>query len=270
MSGAIGMYKLMSGIERSRRELHEHEIFRSINDLESVRVFMEHHVFAVWDFMSLVKQLQRQLTCVDVPWHAVGDTTARRLINEIVMHEESDDLGAYGYTSHFELYVRAMKDAGARCDSIDRFVEGIRCGESVETALSLARAPRAAAAFVINTFKLIRTNEPHIVAAAFTFGREEPIPNMFRKLLTSFGDGQKTEHLGLLNLYLNRHIGIDESDHAPMAIRMLAGVCDDNLSKWDEARQAAVSALESRLALWSGVVADVALVRAGVRRSHAA
>jgi hypothetical protein len=261
MNGALGMYDLLTATEPARRQLREHELFRSLDDIATVRLFMAHHVFAVWDFMALLKQLQRHLTCLDVPWRPHGEPNARRLINEIVMEEESDDFGELGYLSHFELYRMAMAQAGADCAVVDNFVQLVCRGETLEDALAAAAVPPAARAFVANTFSLVRSGQPHVVAAAFTFGREEPIPDMFRNLLVML-DGEPGARVTLFRRYLDRHIEIDEAEHAPMAIRMLAGLCGEDPGKWEEARQAAASALAARLALWSAIRAEVAALRA--------
>jgi hypothetical protein len=89
-----------------------HPVYREINSLAALRLFMEHHVFAVWDFMSLLKTLQVRLCCVGVPWLPAADPQATRFINEIVLAEESDEDGQGGYLSHFGLYLRSMTRCG--------------------------------------------------------------------------------------------------------------------------------------------------------------
>jgi hypothetical protein len=106
--------ELKSALAADRAALVEHSLYARLTGLRDVRVFMEHHVFAVWDFMSLLKSLQREVTCVGVPWVPRGDPTVRRLVNEIVLAEESDDGVRETYTSHFELYRAAMDVAGPR------------------------------------------------------------------------------------------------------------------------------------------------------------
>jgi hypothetical protein len=119
--------KLLHNIERERRMLMAHPVYTSIRSLDELCIFMQHHAFAVWDFMSLLKALQRTLSCVDVPWIPAGNPNTRRLINDIVMTEEADEDGLGGFSSHFELYLDAMRQAGADTGAIDDFIARIRC-----------------------------------------------------------------------------------------------------------------------------------------------
>ena len=104
-----------------RRQIEGHALYREITTVVELRLFMEVHVFAVWDFMSLLKALQRCLTSVSVPWVPSPHPNSCRLINEIVLGEESDTY-ADGYLSHFELYLEAMREAGADTGPIKRLV----------------------------------------------------------------------------------------------------------------------------------------------------
>ena len=245
----------LASLRRLRGRLVAHRLYTAIDCPQAVSVFMEHHVFAVWDFMSLVKAVQRNMTCVDVPWTPRGDRACRRFINEIVLGEESDDDGHGGFTSHFELYIAAMRQAGARTDRIDRFIDLLGRGETVDAALGHAEAPRAAAAFVLSTFRVIASGSLPAVAAAFTLGREDVIPDMFRALVAQLDDASPGK-FGLLRQYLERHVDIDENRHGPMARNMLATICGDEPSRWAEADRAAIQALEARLELWDGVLSQ--------------
>jgi hypothetical protein len=258
------MPTLLRQLEPFRAQLANHQIYASLQAIEDIRVFMEHHVFAVWDFMSLLKSLQRHLSCVDVPWLPKGSPRTRRLINEIVLGEESDE--PYGVpASHFELYHTAMRAAGANTGPIDAFVSTLRNGTSVEATLASCAVPAGSRAFVSKTFEFIESGKLHIIAAAFTFGREEPIPGMFRKLVGSLAQRQ-TAVLQPLVLYLDRHIELDENHHGPMALEMLAELCGEEVQRWDQATDAAVSALSARLTLWNNVMSEVTLARMRVPR----
>lgn len=265
---AVGMYKLLRRLEPTRDRLSRHSIYETLQRVEDVGIFMEHHVFAVWDFMSLLKYLQNELTCVKVPWVTTGSPRMRRLINEIVLEEETDEVNG-GPTSHFELYCKAMAEVDADTRPIDTLMAALRRGEPVEIALRDCAGPVGARAFVAKTFEIIASKKPHVVAAAFTFGREEPIPNMFRTLIRTFAGHEKGKMQSLIT-YLDRHIGLDEDHHAPMAIEMLAELCGDDAMRWDEATEAAITAIEARLSLWSSIVSEIYLARMGVPRRQAA
>ena len=238
-----------------RARLVARPLYTRLENLHDVRLFMQHHVFAVWDFMSLLKALQRELTSVETCWRPRGDATARRLINEIVLGEESDEgLGGAGYSSHFELYRAAMEQCGASVAAIDALLAELCAGSALAPALERCGAPPAARAFVGETFALIQGGSLPAVAAAFTLGREDVIPDMFTRLV---GDLSR-QHGGRLSRlidYLERHIRMDGERHGPMSAQLLSSLCGQDAASWSAARAGAERAIRARLALWDGILA---------------
>ncbi len=267
MSAAVGVYNLLRRLEPVRARLASHEMYGRLNTVADVRVFMEHHIFAVWDFMSLLKALQRHLTCTDPMWRPTESAHARRLINQMVLEEESDEIEGEP-TSHLEFYRRAMAQSGADTSQLDDLFMLIGEGIDLETALRDCGAPDSARAFVRQTFAFIESNKPHVVAAAFTFGREEAIPNMFRPIIDAIPD--RGDALHVFEQYLDRHIHLDEGEHAPMAIAMLADLCGDDPQKWAEAADAAVRALEARVEFWTAIAEAVQRSRTAAATERAA
>src|SRR4051794_911841 len=177
-----GIDRLEARIADARAEVVGHALYARLSDRAAIGTFLEHHVFAVWDFMSLLKSLQRHLTCVDVPWVPSGPTGSRRLINDIVLVEESDELQS-GFISHFELYLKGMHQSGADARSIERFIDLVRAGRPVPEALTAADVPGPSAEFVRTTWSFIETAPIWCQASAFAFGREDLIPDMFDKVI---------------------------------------------------------------------------------------
>ncbi len=244
---------LQQAVEPARQQLLNNGLYRRLETLTDLRRFMEHHVFAVWDFMSLLKALQRDLTCVRVPWTPTPNPATRRLINEIVLGEESDvDLKGRP-TSHFELYVQAMEECGANTAPIRKLVAAVAAGRTVAQALTEAQAPASVREFVETTFDIIDSDMPHAVAAAFTFGREDLIPAMFRQLVGELRD-RFPGQLDTFVYYLDRHIELDEEVHAPLVEQMVRELCGDDPTRWQECQQVAVRCLEARMVLWDGIV----------------
>jgi hypothetical protein len=244
-----GLVRLNEEIEPRRKEVLAHGLYQSLEQLGDVTTFLQHHVFAVWDFMSLLKNLQRALTCVRVPWVPAGPLESRRLINEIVLVEESDEVSD-GYLSHFELYLRAMVQAGASTQPIEQFLDLQRSGVAVPEALQLAQVPQAAADFVTTTMGIVASTPIHCQAAAFAFGREDLIPEMFEQVI------QIEDHDGKLTLfkdYLARHIEVDGEHHTPMAMQMLIDLCGDDYEKWTECGATVNTAFAARTALWDAI-----------------
>ena len=181
---------------------------------------MQSHVFAVWDFMSLLKALQQRLTCTSVPWIPTDFPESRRFLNEIVLGEESDQYEGRAI-SHFELYLEAMDEASANTAPIRSLIDSIHQSNFSPATIP---APAAAQAFVASTFRVIDSNNLAAMAAAFTFGREDVIPDIFRELVRDLN----RQHPGAFTKfiwYLERHIEVDGEDHGPLSLRMVADLC---------------------------------------------
>jgi hypothetical protein len=235
-----------------RHALLSHPVYARIDGIESLRHFMELHVFAGWDFMSLLKALQRGLCCVEVPWTPPANPAACRLVNQIVLGEESDIDEDGTACSHFDLYRRAMRRCGADTRPIDRFIDEIRSGRNLQSAIDAASLPDPVRRFVGQTFEVIDRADLCAIAAAFTFGREGLLPDMFRRLVRELGSGTGGA-LDAFRYYLDRHIEVDEGDHGPMALRLVADLCGDEPEHWRSAENAAVGSLVARLSLWDSI-----------------
>jgi len=247
---------LQQQLAPARQQLVDHGVYHTLTSLDDLRVFMQHHVFAVWDFMSLLKALQRELTCVTLPWVPKGNPATRRLINDIVLEEETDVDPEGRPSSHFELYLRSMQECGADTQPVERLLAALAAGKSVAHALDAAQVPASVREFVLSTFAIIDSGKPHAVAAAFTFGREDVIPDMFRHLV---GDLQRRfpGQLDTFAYYLNRHIELDEEVHTPLAQQMVRELCGTDAQKWQEAAAVAAECMQARVALWNGIQVDL-------------
>jgi hypothetical protein len=244
--------KIDQRLTQLRADLLNHPIYGEVDRLESLRLFMSHHIFAVWDFMSLLKALQRRLCCVEIPWLPAADPISSRIVNEIVLAEESDGDGQGGFASHFELYHQAMVRCGASSDFIDGFLDELRQGKPVTAALESLAVPACARRFVRQTFNIIEGGNLCAIASAFTFGREDLLPAVFQRIVAELnvesGGGLKD-----FKYYLERHIGLDGEEHGPMANRLLKSLCGSDEHRWEVAEQAAVGSLEARRELWDGI-----------------
>ena len=254
--------RISDAIAPLRQTLLEHPLYQELHSLEQLRVFMEHHVFAVWDFMSLLKGLQRGLTCVEVPWLPTGSPRVRRLINEIVLGEESDTTEAGEATSHFELYLEAMKEAGADTLLVERFIEKLKAGLPMDQALEQAALPKSVGEFVRGTFVLLAHGRMHEIAAAFTYGREDLLPDLFGELVARL-DRDFPGRLEIYRYYLNRHIELDGDEHGALGREMVEFLCGDDACRQAEAEAAANAALTARAKLWDGILERTMLLRPG-------
>jgi hypothetical protein len=254
------MPELSAEIIRSfKQRLEQHPVYAAVRRIEDLRCFMQHHVYSVWDFMSLIKYLQNTVAPSHYPWVPSGDGSVRRFINELVLEEESDEAlpspgEATGYSSHFELYCDAMREIGADHRQPLAFIE-VLAAQGIEHALASDFVPAPARQFTRTTFAFIDSGKPHVVAAALALGREHIIPCMFRSFLRNLGVTEK--QAPAFHYYLNRHIHLDEDFHAPLSLRLLNSLCGDDGRKQEEAVEAAEQAVEARIRYWDGVLQAV-------------
>ncbi|QDH71056.1 DUF3050 domain-containing protein [Marilutibacter alkalisoli] len=254
-------------INRLRRGLECHGVFDELRDIESLRAFMQVHVFAVWDFMSLVKRLQQDLTCVRLPWMPPADPASARLINDIVLAEESDVDAQGRPASHLDLYLAAMRDVGASTGAITRFLSELQDGADCAQALDAANVPAFVREFVLGTIETATGSSTLEVTASFLYGRENIIPGMFKGLLERWNIDSK-QAPGFV-YYLERHIELDGDAHGPAALQMIGSMLLREPERLATARRAARDALLARHALWDGTQKLLRHTRTRVFREEA-
>ena len=240
-------------IQNERAQLLAHPLYSKINSINDLRLFTEVHVYAVWDFMSLLKSLQGRLTCTQVPWVASEYPNTRYLINEIVLAEESDEYIDGRRLSHFEMYLDAMISMGADTAAIDQFVTVIKKGRQVREAIGELEADPRVKAFLDYTFAVIFEGGDHEVAAAFTFGREDLIPGMFSAILKEIQIRFPDTDLQKFIYYFERHIELDGDEHGPLAMQMILELGGEDEAKWEAIKRVSREALTKRIALWDAI-----------------
>jgi hypothetical protein len=250
--------KIQQEIAEIRAKLVAHPVYHQIQETEDLKIFMQHHVFAVWDFMSLLKSLQKELTCVETPWLPVGTANTRFLINEIVVGEESDIDENGIRISHFELYLQAMQQCGADTQKIEKLLAALRTGQTIKQALENVGLSESIKNFVNYTFEVIESGKPHVQAAVFTFGREDLIPEMFMEMVKDLNENSGGQ-TSIFKYYLERHIEVDGDHHSHLALQMTDELIAGDALKTEEALTAVKQALEARIGLWDGVVSSIKL-----------
>ncbi len=256
MVNEIRIRQLQAQTADLRSALLDHPIYNKLSKIEHLRSFMQYHVFAVWDFMSLLKGLHRTLNRTALPWLPPADPVSTRFINEIILAEESDQDRHGGFASHFELYYRAMQQCGASTDWIDRLLHSLREEGKLALALESSEAPEAVLQFVGHTFSVIEGGQLIELASTFTVGREDLLPSIFDRVVQQLNI-EVGGKLSDFEYYLSRHIELDGEQHGPMAQQLLSVACGDCDIAWQLATDAAEQALMSRKRLWDAAAGSM-------------
>jgi hypothetical protein len=242
-----------NNIQSHKNQLLTHSLYEKVKTIEDLHCFLENHIYAVWDFMSLLKALQNKLTCTTTPWLPIGNPQVRYLINEIVVAEETDLAFDGTRQSHFEMYLDAMQQCGANTKEINVFLENVKTTQNIFVSIKQSDLHPNVKAFLDFTFRIIEEGKEHKIAAAFTFGREDLIPSMFTEILKNFQTNFPENDLSKLIYYFERHIELDADEHGPMAMQMISELCGTNETKWKELEEVSIEALEKRLGLWNAI-----------------
>ncbi len=240
-------------IKSLRDKLLNHRLYSNIERIEDLQIFTENHIYAVWDFMSLLKALQIKLTCTKTPWVPNNNSQTAYLINEIVLAEETDVNQLGERKSHYELYIDAMIDIGAKIEFPTKNINEIASSKNVFASIDNLELHKNIKEFLRFTFSVIEEGKPHKIAAIFTFGRENLIPNMFNEILREFEKNIKDKDISKLIYYFERHIELDEDEHGPMALEMVSMLAENDQKKWDEIEKISIEALEKRILLWDAI-----------------
>ena len=240
-------------INDQREKLLKHKLYSNIETIKDLQIFTENHIYAVWDFMSLLKALQIKLTCTKTPWIPNSNSQTAYLINEIVLAEETDINQAGERKSHYELYLDAMIDIGARTEKPVKIINEIANSEDIFNTIDNINIHPNIREFLNFTFSVIKEGKPHEIAAIFTFGRENLIPNMFNEILREFEKNVTQGDISKLIYYFERHIELDEDEHGPMALEMVSMLAENDPKKWNEIESISVQALEKRILLWDAI-----------------
>jgi len=244
-------------IQEYKNQLLTHSLYEKVKTIEDLHCFLENHIYAVWDFMSLLKALQNKLTCTTTPWLPVGNPQVRYLINEIVVAEETDLAMDGTRQSHFEMYLDAMQQCGATTSVVSEFLENVKNTQNIFVSIKQSNLHPNVKAFLDFTFRVIEEGKAHKIASAFTFGREDLIPSMFTEILKNFQSNFPETDLSKLIYYFERHIELDADEHGPMAMQMISELCGSSETKWSEVEEVSVEALQKRIGLWDAIEEQV-------------
>ncbi len=236
----------MRQINKLQEQLANHSIYKNLNTIENLKVFMKWHAFAVWDFMSLLKSLQREITCVSIPWRpSIYPKDLVRFINEIVLGEESDVDHQGNYSDHFSMYINAMDEIQSDTSKILGFIE----------SLELDKLPLEIKDFVKFNLELSHSSDYHRISSAFFFGREKLIPEIFGPIVEEI----KKSHTDapMLLYYLERHIELDGEEHGELASKCLEILCRNDENLLEQAYETAISSLNHRSKMWDFITREI-------------
>ena len=149
------------------------------------------------------------------------------------------------------MYLDAMHQIGADSTEILKLITHIQHGGDLKQGIEEINIPSFVKDFIRFTFDVIESGKTHCIAAAFTFGREDVIPDMFIEILKQ-ADSKNTKY-NKLRYYLDRHIELDGDEHGPLSLQMVEELCAKDEAKCEEIVEISKQALMHRIKLWDGI-----------------
>jgi len=253
---SLNNYK--KAIDELKQSLTSHKLFSNELNLSQMSKFMESHIFSVWGFMSLLKSLQSGITVTGAPW--IPNENSRNgltnFINEIVLCEESDDIGNIGYMSHFEFYLLAMNKMKASTSQINLLIERLKSEKYNEKLIDELDIYSEVKDFVKFDLDIALSGNLSKIVGGFALGREKVIPNIFSYIIPCIDHNDSTKKL---LTYLKRHVDVDGDRHGPLSIKLLDTICQSDES-YLMAYNSGITSLKLRLKVWDRIANELGIV----------
>ena len=149
-----------------------------------------------------------------------------------------------------------MKQIGANTSKIDKFIYDIKQSEDYRDCINNYDLAEEIKDFLNFTFDTIESRETHKIAAAFTFGRENVIPDMFIEIVRGLNK-ENSNIASQFVYYLERHIELDGDDHGPIALKMIENLCGNDEKKWEEVKEISKKSIDMRIKLWTHISSKI-------------
>lgn len=239
--------------ERYFQLLEKHDIYESVVGLKSLQYFMERHIICVWSYTALLQSLHKDLVAMVFPLNSESHKEAIRLISEIIINEEVDDLGDGRYLSHLELYLEAMQDLDCDLSKILDFFDQLETNRSIDEAIKKSLFSEEIKEYARATARFLR-KPLHIRAAALYYEGEPFFPDQFLYRLYLLSDHIKCDKA---LWYFEKHIeGIKCQDFSA-AGRLVEVLCKVD-HKFDyEAESTASAVMRNRINLWNKILRGI-------------
>lgn len=238
-----------SQLLENRQKLINHDLNKRLSSIDELKIFMESHSFIVWDYMSILKSLQKEFAPINIPWFPAKNTSLCRVLNEIVLLEESDKDINGNFKSHFEMYIDCMKEIGASTFKIERFLEVIEKA-TTDNPLEFLKLDPCLVEFLNYTFHILSKNKPHLTASLFAYSRESILANVFNNIL----ENNELFYAPKFQYYLERHVEVDGDVHSNLAVEMVESLCGTDSKLWSEAMEVANKSISLRLKVWDSIL----------------
>ena len=147
--------------------------------------------------------------------------------------------------SHFQVYLKSMKEVGADTSPICSFLE----------SRDLQSLPETVKDFVSYNLSVASEASVEEVAGVFFWGREKIIPKMFTGILQTLDKSEVS--CEILKWYLDRHIQLDGEEHQVHAAQICEVLVGDDNSRWQKMESAALKALKMRKSLWDQALKEI-------------